>query len=94
MISDFFDHGSSGESRDQPRQCATGRRLDDPGDLVRLEIRTALARGVRVIPILVEGAQKVSLAILDNLNHPDATHIRAKLSQLGAGIETGTQTVG
>src|SRR6185369_9371840 len=32
------------------------RRLDDPGDIVRLEIEAALARGVRVIPILVEGA--------------------------------------
>ena len=33
-----------------------GRRLDDPDDLVRLEIGAALARGVRVIPVLVEGA--------------------------------------
>ncbi len=32
------------------------RRLDDPDDIVRLEIKTALARGVRVIPILMEGA--------------------------------------
>lgn len=33
------------------------RRLDDPKDLVRLEISTALARkDVRVIPVLVEGA--------------------------------------
>jgi TIR domain len=32
-------------------------RLNDPGDFVRLEIETALARDVRVIPILVEGAQ-------------------------------------
>jgi TIR domain len=31
-------------------------RLDDPEDIVRLEIQTALARNVRVIPILVEGA--------------------------------------
>jgi predicted SnoaL-like aldol condensation-catalyzing enzyme len=32
------------------------RRLDDPDDIVRLEIEAALARHVRVIPILVEGA--------------------------------------
>jgi len=34
-----------------------GRRLDDPNDFVRLEIEAALSRGVRVIPILVEGAR-------------------------------------
>jgi len=32
------------------------RRLDDPDDFVRLEIEAALARGVRVIPVLAEGA--------------------------------------
>ena len=32
------------------------RRLDDPDDIVRLEIEAALVRNIRVIPILVEGA--------------------------------------
>jgi TIR domain len=33
------------------------RRLEDPGDFVRLEIEAALARSVRVIPILINGAR-------------------------------------
>jgi ABC-type amino acid transport substrate-binding protein len=33
------------------------RRLDNPDDFVRLEIEAALERGVRVIPILVDGAR-------------------------------------
>jgi TIR domain len=33
------------------------RRLDNPDDFVRLEIEAALARRVRVIPILVDGAR-------------------------------------
>jgi hypothetical protein len=33
------------------------RRLDDPDDFVRLEIEAALARKVRLIPILVDGAR-------------------------------------
>lgn len=32
------------------------RRLDDPSDFVRIEIETALARGIPVIPVLVQGA--------------------------------------
>jgi hypothetical protein len=33
------------------------RRLDNPNDFVRLEIATALRRNIRVIPVLVRGAQ-------------------------------------
>ena len=33
------------------------RRLDDPGDYVRVEIETALTRKIRVIPILVDEAR-------------------------------------
>jgi hypothetical protein len=33
------------------------RRLDDPDDYVRFEIRTALKRGVRTIPVLLDGAR-------------------------------------
>lgn len=35
----------------------TGRRLDNPGDFVRVEIVAAFARDVRVIPVLVQDAR-------------------------------------
>src|ERR1700741_3460316 len=33
------------------------RRIDDEADFVRLEIAGALSRGIRIIPILVDGAR-------------------------------------
>jgi TIR domain len=47
------------------------RRLDDPGDFVRLEIEAALQRGVLVIPILVRGAKM-----------PQARQLPASLAEL------------
>ena len=40
----------------EPAEATGQPRLDDPDDFVRLEIATALDHGVRVIPILVDGA--------------------------------------
>jgi hypothetical protein len=38
------------------RDPSGNRRLEDPADFVRLEIASALARGIPVIPLLVRGA--------------------------------------
>jgi len=40
------------EARDE----AGRRRLEDPRDFVRMEIESALARDIRVVPVLVDGA--------------------------------------
>ena len=43
---------------------AGGRRLDDSNDFVRVEIASALKAGLRVIPVLVKGADMPSAAML------------------------------
>ena len=72
------------------------RRLDDPDDIVRLEIEAALTRDVRVIPILVEGAVMPSradlpesLAGLARLNALFIRHesFRSDAERLGTAIE-------
>ena len=61
-LNDKVEHAQCAEcERDQRHRWleaagADGRRLDDPGDFVRLEIEAALTRGVRVIPVLVDAA--------------------------------------
>jgi len=59
------------------------RRLDNPDDYVRLEIATALGRGIPVIPVLVHGSRMPALdALPDNLkdlryrNSVELTHAR------------------
>jgi hypothetical protein len=37
------------------------RRIDDPSDLVRLEVTRALARGIRVVPLLIDETEMPSL---------------------------------
>lgn len=48
------------------------RRLEDPDDFVRLEIESALKRGIVVIPVLVEGAMV-----------PSPSELPASISRLG-----------
>ena len=43
-----------------------GRRLDNPEDFVAIEIAAALARPIRVIPVLVDGARMPKAADLPN----------------------------
>jgi TIR domain len=59
------------------------RRLDNPDDYVRFEIRTALQRGLRVIPVLVDGAKMpgpqqlpTDLGKLARLNHLEISYDR------------------
>ena len=59
------------------------RRLDDPEDLVRLEIAAAFERGIPVIPLLVRGAQPPrstelpdALKELASLNALEVTDVR------------------
>ena len=65
------------------RQWATladdegNRRLDDPDDFVRFEVQTALERGVRVIPVLVDGARPLRRKDL-----PAELHKLARLNAL------------
>lgn len=48
------------------RDDGTARQLDNPNDFVALEIGTALARGIPVIPVLVNGAHMPRLQDLSN----------------------------
>jgi hypothetical protein len=57
------------------------RRLDNSGDFVRLEIEAALARGVRVIPILVDGARMPPADQLPRTLAPLARRQALELSQ-------------
>lgn len=46
-----------GDRWSETSDAAGKRRLDDPADFVRVEIESALERGIPVIPLLVRGAQ-------------------------------------
>jgi hypothetical protein len=59
---------------------AGGRRLDDPDDLVRIEIREGLRRNLRVIPVLVDEVKMPSARDLPSVLKPLATRNAVRLS--------------
>jgi YVTN family beta-propeller protein len=74
------------------------RRLDDPDDWVRLEVATGLERGIRVVPVLVEGAQMppaeelpADLAPLTRRHALSVSHLhwRDDFGRLAAALERG-----
>ncbi len=72
------------------------RRLDNPEDFVRLEITTALERGIRVIPVLVGGASMPRSIELPDVLRPLARrqalivgdHFHPDVDRLIAALET------
>jgi uncharacterized membrane protein YeaQ/YmgE (transglycosylase-associated protein family) len=75
------------------------RRLDDPKDHVRIEIESALRRNVRVVPLLIGGAEMPSIddlpPSLHDLAFRNGTHIRPDpdfhrdVDRLVAGLRSG-----
>jgi hypothetical protein len=61
------------------------RRIDDPDDFVVIEITTALARNIRVIPVLVEGARMPKAGELPDPLKPLARRQAVDLGQLQFG---------
>ena len=69
---------------------ARGRpRIADPNDFVRVEVATALARNVRVIPVLVRGAQMPPEADLPEDLKPLARRNAVELSDVRWDFDVG-----
>jgi TIR domain len=63
------------------------RRIDYPQDFVRVEIETALQRGIRVVPVLVDGAGLPQAADLPSSLRPLAVRQALQLSHTGFRAE-------
>ena len=71
------------EARDERGQ----RRLDDANDFVRIEVEQALARDVRVVPVLVDGAAPPRAEQLPGSMQPLARRQATRLSHERFGSE-------
>ena len=58
------------------------RRLEDPDDVVRLEIATALGAGVILVPVLVDGARMPSRGDLPEPIRPLADRIAVEITNV------------
>ena len=65
------------------------RRLEDPSDLIRLEIAAALRRNVRVIPVLIAGASMPAARSLPDDLKPLARRQAAELRDTRWDVDTG-----
>src|SRR6516164_6675547 len=65
------------------------RRLDNPNDFVRLEIETALARDIRVVPLLIDGARMPQPEDLPESLRPllDRQHVELDHERFGSEVE-------
>jgi hypothetical protein len=67
-----------------------GRRLDNPDDFVAIEIAAALARGIRVIPVLVDGARMPKASELPDSLKPLARRQAAEVRHAHFGQDAET----
>lgn len=70
-------------------EAAGKRRIDDPGDFVRLEVAMALESGVRVLPVLLPGAQMPAEADLPETLKPLARRNAMDLTDVNWDADIG-----
>jgi hypothetical protein len=63
------------------------RRIDDPGDYVRLEIEAALSRGIPVVPVLVDGAALPQVSDLPESLRPLARRQNREIRHAGSAAD-------
>lgn len=68
------------------------RRIDDPGDFVRLEVAVALESGVRVVPVLLPGVEMPVVADLPEPLRPLARRNALSLSDTHWDADIGRLT--
>lgn len=66
---------------------AGNRRLDNPNDFVRLEVEAALARDIRVIPVLVDGAQPPKAEDMPDSLAPLANRQATRLDHISFALD-------